>query len=85
VSPRSKVQEKVTIPTNPEPSIKRETDSMDVHITPTESNEYSKEVKFLEVIELKPDVIQALVSDHIINGIINCAIKGIKIERGKRK
>jgi len=45
---------------------------MEVYLTPTKSDEYPKEVKFLEVVELSPIVMKALVSDHIIDGINNC-------------
>jgi len=58
---------------------------MEVHLTPTKSDEYPKEVKFLEVVELSPIVMKALVSDHIIDSINNCALKGIEVEGGKRK
>jgi len=53
---------------------------METHLTPTKFDEYPKEVKFLEVVALSPIVMTALVSDHIIDGINNCVLKGIKLE-----
>jgi len=83
-SPKPKVKEEVTVTIIPEPSIKRETTSSDVPSILADSDEYSKEVTFLEITELNPVVMQA-VSDHIIKAINNCVIKGIKVEGGKRK
>jgi len=85
VSPKAKVKEEVTVPTTPETAIKQEAESMDVHLTTTDSDEYPKGVTFLEVVELSPIVIKSLVSDHITSAVNNCVIKGIKIEGGKRK
>jgi len=49
VSLKAKVKEEVTVPTIPETAIKQEAESTDVHLTTTESDEYPKEVTFLEV------------------------------------
>jgi len=69
VSPKAKVKEEDTAPAIPGTIIKQEAEPMEVHLTPTKSDEYPKEVTFLEVVELRPIVIKALVSDHIIYGI----------------
>jgi len=71
VSRKAKVKEEVTIHTIPATAIKQEAESMEVHLTPTESDEYPKEVTFFEVVQLGPTVMKALVSDHTINGIMS--------------
>jgi len=81
----AKVKEEVTVSTIPETAIKQEAESTDVHLTTSESDEYPKEVTFLEVVELGPVVMKALVSDHIVNAVNNCVIKEIKLEGSKRK
>jgi len=83
--PKNDVKEEITIATIPAVAIKQELESMEVHLTPTKSDEYPKEVKFLEIVELSPIVMHSPFSDHIIEGINKCALEGIKLEGGKRK
>jgi len=85
MSPKVKVKEEVTTIIAPGTATKRELEPMDDYNAPAEPDEYLKEIKFLEVIKLSPIVMKALVSDHIIDSINNCVLKGIKLEGGKRR
>jgi len=75
VSPKTKVKKEVTAPTTSGAGVKEEAESMELQLTPTKHDEYPEEVKFLEVVELSPILMNALVSDHIIDAINNCAKK----------